>query len=123
TTAGKIFRDFSAFATFRVVSGLPYTRQLNHGAGALAPRQGFGLTAQSIEPVNASTMPWIKNIDLRLNKGVRVGRADFTLFADIRNLLNFKNVTSLFVETGDAVNNEYRKQVLGSEFQNLKGEA
>jgi hypothetical protein len=104
-----------------VVSGLPYTRQSNNGAGALAPRQGFGLTARSIEPVNASTMPWIKNIDLRLNKGIKFGSADLTLFADVRNVLNFKNITSIFVETGDVVNAEHRRQTLASEFQNLSG--
>jgi hypothetical protein len=123
TTAGRILGDFSAFATFRFVSGLPYTRQLNSGAGALAPRQNFGTTATSAEPMNASTMPWNKNIDLRLNKGFRAGRMDFTVYADIRNLLNFKNVTSLFVETGDVVNAEHRTQTLSSEFANLQGEA
>jgi len=111
------------FATFRVVSGLPYTRQQNNGAGALAPRQGFGLTAVSIEPVNASTMPWTKDIGLRINKGVKVGGADLTAYLDVRNLLNFKNITSLFVETGDVVNAEHRRQTLISEFQNLTGEA
>jgi hypothetical protein len=121
TTVGNILRDVSLFATFRVVSGLPYTRQSNNGAGALAPRQGFGLTARSIEPVNASTMPWIKNIDLRLNKGIKFGSADLTLFADVRNVLNFKNITSIFVETGDVVNAEHRRQTLASEFQNLSG--
>jgi len=123
TTVGKIFSNVSVFATFRVVSGLPYTRQANNGAGALAPRQGFGLTATSIEPVNASTMPWTKNIDLRLNKAVRFGGMDLTAYVDARNLLNFRNITSIFVETGDVVNAEHRRQTLASEFSNLRGEA
>ena len=123
TTAGNVLRDVSVFATFRVVSGLPYTRQLNSGAGALAPRQGFGLTATSTEPINASTMPWNTNVNLRLNKGFKLGNTDWTLYADMRNLLNIKNVTSIFVETGDVVNAKHREQTLSNEFANLKGEA
>ena len=123
TTAGRILGDFSAFATFRFVSGLPYTRQTNQGSGTLAPRQGFGLIGTQQEPVNASTMPWIKNIDLRLNKGFRINRLDLSVYADIRNLLNFKNVTSLFVETGDVVNAEHRTQSISSERSNMTGEA
>ena len=123
TTLGNILRNVSVFATFRVVSGLPYTRQENNGAGALAPRQGFGLTARSIEPVNASTMPWTKNVDLRLNKGVKLGGVDVTAYLDARNLLNFKNITSLFVETGDVVNARFKTNTLISEFGQLRGEA
>jgi hypothetical protein len=123
TTLGKVLGHVSAFATFRVVSGLPYTRQTNAGAGTLAPRQGFGLIGTQQEPVNASTMPWIKDVNLRVNKGFRFGRTDWTLYADVRNLLNFKNITSLFVETGDVVNAEHRKLLLSSEFEGLKNEA
>jgi hypothetical protein len=123
TTLGNVLRDVSVFATFRVVSGLPYTRQVNQGSGTLAPRQGFGLIGTQQEPVNASTMPWIKNIDLRLNKGFRFGGTDWTLYADVRNALNFRNINALFVETGDVVNAEFRTQVLSGEFLNLQNEA
>jgi len=123
TTLGNVLRDFSVFATFRVVSGLPYTRQVNQGAGTLAPRQGFGLIGSQQEPVNASTMPWIKNIDLRLNKGFTFGGTDWTLYADVRNALNFRNINALFVETGDVVNAEHRTGALSGEFLNLANEA
>ena len=123
TALGNVLRNVSLFATFRAVSGLPYTRQENNGSGALAPRQGFGLTANSLEPVNASVMPWTKNIDLRLNKAFKFGGTDWTLYADVRNLLNFRNITSLFVETGDVVNAEHRTQTLSNEFSNLRSEA
>jgi hypothetical protein len=123
TTLGNVLRDFSVFATFRVVSGLPYTRQVNQGSGTLAPRQGFGLIGTQQEPMNASTMPWIKNIDLRLNKGFRFGGTDWTLYADVRNALNFRNINAVFVETGDVVNAEHRTLTLSSEFANMKGEA
>lgn len=123
TTLGNVLRDVSVFATFRVVSGLPYTRQTNQGSGTLAPRQGFGLIGTQQEPVNASTMPWLKNIDLRVNKAFKFGGTDWTLYADVRNALNFRNVNALFVETGDVVNAEHRTLTLSSEFANLRNEA
>src|SRR3989442_3063235 len=79
TTAGAILRDVGAFVTFRAVSGLPYTRLSNIGGGNVPPRQGFGIVGNQIEPNNSSTMPWTKNVDIRGNKGVSVGRTDWTL--------------------------------------------
>jgi Carboxypeptidase regulatory-like domain/TonB-dependent Receptor Plug Domain len=123
TTLGAVFRDVGVFATFRALSGLPYTRVKNSGAGATVPRQGFGLTATSIEPINSSTMPWTKYVDLRLNKGFRLGRADITAFADVRNLFNFKNITGLFAETGDVVNAAFQEQQTSPQFSNVRTEA
>jgi len=105
------------------VSGLPFTRVTNNGGGATAPRTGFGLEANSSEPINSSTMPWTKFVDLRVNKGLKVGRADVTAFADFRNLLNFKNVIGLFAETDDVINQLYQTNVLSPEFAGLRIEA
>jgi len=123
TTLGSIFDNVGVFATFRAVSGLPFTRVQNVGGGATAPRTGFGLEANSAEPINSSTMPWTKFVDLRVNKGIKVGRADVTAFADVRNLFNFKNVISLFAETDDVVNSLYQTNVLSPEFAGLRIEA
>jgi Carboxypeptidase regulatory-like domain/TonB-dependent Receptor Plug Domain len=123
TTLGMIFHDVGVFATARAVSGLPYTRLVNSGAGATAPRTGFGLTANSLEAINSSTMPWTKNVDMRINKGFRVGRADITAFADLRNVFNFKNVVRLWAETGDVVNALHREQTISPEFSTLANEA
>ncbi len=115
TTAGRILRDLSVFATFRVQSGLPYTRLVNSGTGQTAPRLGFGLggRTETGTTLNAFEMPWTKNVDLRLNKSVRFGRLDATLFADIRNLFNWRNVVGLFAETGDIVNQRHRTETVG----------
>jgi hypothetical protein len=123
TTMGAILRNVGVFATFRAVSGLPYTRLRNAGQGNTAPRLGFGLISTQVEPINSSTMPWTKFFDLRFNKGLRVGRADITAFADLRNALNFKNVAQLFVETDDIVNALHRTNTLSSEFADLANEA
>lgn len=116
TTMGSIFRDVGIFATFRVQSGLPYTRLVNVGAGQIAPRLAFGLggNAEEGETLNAQEMPWTKNVDVRVNKGIRVGRLDMTVFADARNVFNFRNITSLFAETGDIRNDRHRTETIGS---------
>ncbi|MDP3911701.1 MAG: TonB-dependent receptor [Gemmatimonadales bacterium] len=132
TTLGNLLRDVSVFATFRVQSGLPYTRLENVGNGQTAPRLNFGLGGQTEEgeTLNAHEMPWTKNVDLRVNKGIRIGQLDMTLFADARNVFNFRNVVQLFAETGDIRNDEHRVQTIGTsegagtaEFSSLWGEA
>lgn len=123
TWVGNVLRNVGAFATFRAVSGLPYTRVINSGAGNTAPRTGFGLSSNAAEPVNSSTMPWTKYLDLRVNKGMKLGRTDVTAFADVRNLLNFRNVIGLFAETGDVVNALFQSNVLNPEYSGLRIEA
>jgi len=123
TTLGAILRQVNAFATFRAVSGLPYTRIINSGAGNTAPRTTFGLSGNAAEPINSSTMPWTKYLDLRVNKGVKLGRTDVTVFANVQNLFNFKNITGLYAETGDVVNSLYQTNVLSPEFSGLRIEA
>jgi hypothetical protein len=68
-------------------------------------------------------MPWSKFVDLRLNKGIRIGRLDWTLYADIRNLFNFQNVIAVFAQTGDVTNPANRLKQLGSEQATLANEA
>ncbi len=123
TTLGAIFDNVGVFTTFRAVSGLPFTRVVNVGGGATAPRVGFGLEANSAEPINSSTMPWTKFVDMRVNKGFKFASADVTAFADVRNLFNFKNVIGLYAETDDVVNSLYQTNVLSPEFAQLRIEA
>ena len=115
TLLGSIFRDLGVFATFRVQSGLPYTRLVNNGDGQTASHLSFGLGGRTApgENLNSFEMPWTKNVDLRLNKGLRVGRLDASLFADVRNLFNFRNVVNLFAETGDIRNDKNREKTIG----------
>jgi hypothetical protein len=112
TTVGRVLQDLGVFATFRVQSGLPYTRLENQGAGQTAPRLDFGLGGRISEgtTLNSFEMPWTKNVDLRLNKGIRFGRMDATLYADVRNLFNFRNIVGVFAETGDVRNDVNREK-------------
>ena len=108
TLIGKILENGGIFATFRAASGLGYTLMENGGLGSRGPGNGFGLSASPLEPINSSTMPWIKNVDLRLTRGFRVAGKNLSVFADFRNLFNFKNLTAIFAETGDVVNQLYQ---------------
>ncbi len=123
TTVGKILNQVSAFATFRVLSGLPYTPLVNVGGGATAPGTNFGLSASQAGDVNSATTPWTKYLDLRINKGLKVGRMDVTAFADIRNLFNWKNIVGLYAETNDVTNAVYQHAKIASEFVTLANEA
>jgi len=87
------------------------------------PHLNFGLGGRAAENLNTSTLPWTKNIDLRLNKGFRFGRLDWTFYADVRNLLNFKNVEGAYAETGDVTNSLLKDKTLSPELQNLASEA
>jgi hypothetical protein len=120
---GNVLQGVGVFVTARAVSGLPYTLLLNEGTGQLAPFENYGLAAAQQGSINSSTMPWNKFVDLRLNKGVRIGRLDWTLYADIRNLFNFQNVIAVFAQTGDVTNPANRAKQTASEVVLLAGEA
>jgi hypothetical protein len=129
TTLGTLLQDFGLNATFRFASGLPYTRIINAGAVSAAgnptqaPGNGFGNTFTGTERLNANTMPWIKNVDLRVTRGLRVAGRDLTLFADLRNLFNWTNLGGLFAETGDVVNDMFKTNVVSPETDALLTEA
>jgi hypothetical protein len=120
---GSLLKNGGAFLRFRFASGLPYTKLLNSGGGPRAPFEAWGLSGVGAEPVNSSTMPWIKELDLRLTKGLRLAGADWTVFADVRNLLNLTSITSLFIETGDVVNAVNRQLNSSPEVSRLVAEA
>ncbi len=109
TRLGSILKNAGAFVTFRVASGLPYTLFQEQEAGyTFAAR--CGLECITAEPLNSSTLPWFKNVDLRITKGIRIGRSDWTLFAEGTNILNWQNIIDLFLETGTTSYAAYQKK-------------
>ncbi len=123
STIGTVARDVTAFVTFYARSGLPYTRLVNVGNGQIVPYLLFGLGGRAAENLNVSTLPWTKNVDVRVNKGFRLGRTDLTVYADVRNVFNFTNLTGLYAETGDVTNGELKQTTLSPEFVRLQSEA
>ncbi len=112
STVGTILQDFGFNATFRFASGLPYTPVFNNGDGVFGPGNGFGNVFLGTERLNSATMPWIKNVDLRVTRGFRVAGKDLTVFADFRNLFNWTNWQNIMAETGDVVNAVYQQKQL-----------
>ncbi len=125
TWYGSILQNAGIYATFSASSGLPYTLMANGGIGSLGPGNGFGLASVPFNnaPINSSTMPWIKNVDLRVTRGFHLAGKDLSVFADFRNLFNFKNLTSIFAETGDVVNSVYQSSILTPQFAQLRSDA
>jgi len=123
TLLGSILQDAGVFATFRFASGLPYTQIENGGQGIEGPGNGFGLSGITTASLNSSTMPWIKDVDLRVTKGFRVMGKDLSVFADVRNLFNFTNLVNIFAETGDVVNAQYEANLVGPQITLLQSDA
>jgi hypothetical protein len=109
TWYGAALRRAGAFLRFRFASGLPFTKLNAQGIAA--------------EPQYSSRLPWTKELDLRLTKGLGIGGTDWTLFADLRNLLNFTTIISVFGRTGDVVDAADRTTYVGSEVARLEQEA
>ncbi len=123
TTAGTLLQDVGMFATFRFASGLGYTRLESIGRGQQGPGTNFGLGGTAREPLNASTMPWIRNVDLRVTRGFRIAGRELTAYADFRNLFNFTNLASIWAETGDVRNALHREKAIDPVIQTLRNEA
>ncbi len=123
TTAGSLLQDVGMFATFRFASGLPYTRLESIGRGQQGPGTNFGLGGTAREPLNASTMPSIRNVDLRVTRGFRVAGRELTAYADFRNLFNFTNLVAVWAETGDVRNALHREKAIDPVIQTLRNEA
>ena len=122
---GTVLQDVGLNATFRFASGLPYTPILvNSGLGAQGPHNGLeNATTIGTESWNSGTMPWIKNVDLRVTRAFQLGARSMTVFADFRNLFNWTNLTNVFAETGDVVNDLYKAKWIAPYTSSLLAEA
>jgi hypothetical protein len=54
--------------------------------------------------VNRSRLPMFKQFDMKLTKSFGFGGTQFTLYADVRNVFNFKNVLQVYALTGTPEN-------------------
>lgn len=117
TFLGTAARDLSAQVTLRATSGIAYTPQINLGLGTIVPSASLGFS------VGSARFPWTKRLDLRITKAVHAGGRAWTVYADVRNLLDARNIRALFSETGDVVNLQHRTQALAPEYANLHAEA
>lgn len=115
--------NLDAVATVRLTSGLPYTRYLNNGEGVLAPGAPIPNVIFLLEPLNASRLPWVNQVDLRFAERVHVGGMRWRIFADARNVLNVENVLRLFAETGETQNEEHHLRFVDAQMLTLEQDA
>ena len=97
---GGIFRRTGVFATIRVASGTGFTRC------TVPSTLDIGVVSDAVcshafkGEYEEDRMPAFSQIDLRLTRGVPIGRTTLTLFADLRNLFNASNTVRVFLLSG-----------------------
>lgn len=95
----KWLQNFGVNITGVAQSGRPYTKYFSNTQNTI------------VGSYNGARLPWIFRIDMNIDKSydIKVGKkvTQLNLFARITNVLNIKNVTSLFGVTGDADDNGY----------------
>jgi hypothetical protein len=103
TTMGSLLQNFGVFTTFRLATGTAFTRCPNSldNAGVTSGNP----CARNYEgDLNGARLPSFKTIDMRFTKGLGLGGTDLTLYLDVRNILNFTNVLTVFTGTNDVSN-------------------
>jgi len=99
-------------------SGMPYSR-----SSTVISEIGWGGTRQLQGTINGANMPWIFKCDLRIDKSFSFNLANkndknengqrkkkpgmLNVYLDFQNLLNLKNVTSVYDYTGSANDDGY----------------
>jgi hypothetical protein len=109
STVGSVLENVGLFATFRLASGTAYTRCPSDPTN---PRQNLFIFSPNLcdegdlggNEVNRARLPMFKQFDLKLSKSFGFGGNLLTLYADVRNVFNFKNVLQVFTLTGTAEN-------------------
>ncbi|MEP7325877.1 MAG: TonB-dependent receptor [Gemmatimonadota bacterium] len=96
-TLGSILGGTGLYAVFRYASGTAYTRCAPVPGNESFTSSGGGCSFQAgLGEFNGARLPAVKQFDLRLTRGFRVGSMDATVYLDARNLLNFRNVLEVF---------------------------
>ncbi len=61
---------------------------------------GYANAKVPLEPLNSSTTPWNFQIDLRIDKTIKIGQFNTNIYVSVINLLNTKNIVDVFAQTG-----------------------
>ncbi|MES2305485.1 MAG: TonB-dependent receptor [Gemmatimonadota bacterium] len=101
---GSIMKRVGIFSTFRYAAGTPYTRCPATEEASINVTSGNPCGRELAGDFNAARLPAYKEFNLRVTKGFAVGKLDFTAYADGRNILNLKNIGTVFTTTGSIQN-------------------
>ncbi|MBL7013151.1 MAG: TonB-dependent receptor [Candidatus Marinimicrobia bacterium] len=90
---------FGVNMLMRFGSGLPYTpvqvdTEVLTGGISYRPTAAF----------NSANMPWSMNVDLKVDKGLSFGKYNMKFFVWVKNLLDIRNVSTIYPATGQADN-------------------
>jgi hypothetical protein len=112
TVVGAIFQEFGVFATGSFRSGLPFTKLNNIGEGQTGPPSRGGLSGRPVTSLGALQTGWSKTFDVRITKAFEAAGVNWQLFADWRNPFDFTNTETVFLETGNPINELHREKFL-----------
>lgn len=72
-----------------------------------------------VEPANASTTPWVFNIDLNLDKTFWVGDLNFSVYVNVLNVLNTMQVINVYPSTGTPIDDGWLKSPNAVAYNNI----
>ena len=116
-----ILGNLGVFATFKMASGLPYTRLINVGDGQTGPPTVAGLGGTAAEDINSSRGPGLLNFDMRVTKGFDLFGVASRAFVDFRNPFNIANTSRVFMETGELTNQVWYDRQIASTMDSQSG--
>lgn len=119
----KVLENAGANLLLNIGSGTPYTKAV--GPTALP---GGGRAAGILGTPNGSSLPWTYRVDLRLDRdfGIKWGKKDdesakksnLNVYLQVLNLLNIKNVNSVYAFTGNPDDDGWLTSPLGIQTTN-----
>lgn len=74
-------------------------------------------TRTPVEPANASTTPWVFNIDLNWDKTIYAGSFSFTIYANVLNVLNTKQILNVYPSTGTPFDDGWLKSANATSYK------
>ena len=92
-------------------SGYAFTRV--NANGSLADQETDVRSTVPVEDLGASTTPWTYELDLRVDKTVSFGSLAANFYIYVENLLNTKNVVTVFARTGDPADDGWLNSTAG----------
>ena len=120
---GPTLFDFKPLANlginvlYSMHSGSRYTQTVPGPLGLFAQN-----APQPMEAINASVMPWYYRMDLKIDRAFDVAQFKFKPYIWIYNVLNRKNVTGVYTQTGDPHDNGWFLTNDGKAWEKINGE-
>ncbi len=114
----SILEQFGASALLTFNSGHPFTR----GIGG-ADLEGDARDRQPVEPLNASSTPWVFQVDLRIDKSFSImDKVGANIYIFVINLFDTRNIQNVFLRTGSTQDDGYLSDPsLGGQLINTYG--